>query len=465
MEVLLVNPPWSVQEKHFYRKINSRYAPLGLAYIASVLERNNIDVRILDCQALDYNLIDFEDYLKREKPKIVGIFCVTTTVDMSVRTAESSKKINPNTKTILGGPHATIMPRDLMANKDIDYVVYGEGEYTALELTGYLLGKSTKKIEGINGIYYKKNGTVHNTAPREYIKNLDEIPHPAYHLLPVERYKPGAGTYKKLPAMNIISSRGCPYNCTFCSKAIFGKTYRERSADNVVDEIKYLATKFGVRDIVFNDDTITINKKRLIEICDKMKKEGLDIAWSCMGRVNNIDEEMLNAMKKAGCIQICYGIESGDEGMLKSIKKGITLEQVRKAVKITKKVGIEVRGSFIMGSPGETRQTLQKTIDFSKELDLDIAAFNIATPFPGTEMFTYARENNLLMTENWADYDMYNQIIKLPDLREGELHQWYRKAFREFYIRPRYIASRITKIRSIEDIKDIANVLKSIFKK
>jgi radical SAM superfamily enzyme YgiQ (UPF0313 family) len=230
-------------------------------------------------------------------------------------------------------------------------------------------------------------------GPRPLIQNLDALPFPARDLLPMDKYIPLPNQYKRKPVANLMALRGCPYQCTFCSaNAVFGCSLRMRSAQRVYDEIKQLVDTYGIREISFWDDTLTVNKKWLHELCDLIISNHLDITWSCYARVNTVDLDLLKKMKKAGCWNIFYGIESGNQELLDRIKKGITLDQIRNAVKLTKKAGIEVRGSFMIALPGETPEMAHKTIDFAIELDPDYAQFSITTPYPGTELFEQAKQ-------------------------------------------------------------------------
>jgi radical SAM superfamily enzyme YgiQ (UPF0313 family) len=274
---------------------------------------------------------------------------------------------------------------------------------------------------------------------------------PAYDLLPISSYRPAKGAYKRLPAMSILTSRGCPGRCTFCSK-VLGSRIVFKSAKGIYEEIQYLIKSYKIKEILFYDDTFTVNRKNIIELCDMLIKDKVDISWTCFARVDFIDYEMLVRMKQAGCHQIMYGVENVDEGVLKNINKKINLPQVINAVKWTKKAKIECRLAFMVGNPGDTKEIVNENIEFVNKLNPDLAIFNITTPFPGTEMFNWAKERNLIITYNWDDYTLAKPVMRLENLTEIEIKELYLLMYRSFYMRPIYILRKLLKIRSTQDI-------------
>ena len=291
---------------------------------------------------------------------------------------------------------------------------------------------------------------MHNRQ-RAFIDDLDSLPYPAYHLLPIKHYRPSTGNYKRLPGMSIISSRGCPGRCTFCNTDACGKKVRFRSAENIIGEIELLQKKYGVREISFYDDTFTAFKANVLKFCRLIRDKKIDITFSCMSRVDMVDFETLKAMREAGCHQIGYGIESASPQIMAAIKKPITLERVKSAVDDTRRAKIDVRGMFMFGNPGETKETMEQTLRLAKELRCDIAVFNIATPYPGTEMFSWAKEKGYLMHEDWGRYDLSHCVMRLPTVAVEEIETFYRKAYRAFYMRLGYIVRRIFKMRTLDD--------------
>lgn len=455
MKIVLIYPPYSLKEEFGkLEEVGNLQQPLGLAYLAAVLEKERHQVKIIDAPPLGYTISDIIREVKDFSPDVVGLTTVTVDFYKAIKIACQIKK-NLGCPVIIGGPHLTADPENSMKQKCFDYGIIGEGEKTIIELVEKIRKNDLENLDKIKGIIYRHQGKIIKTQPRPFIKNLDTIPFPARHLLPpLEKYHPTPASYKKLPVGSITTSRGCPFQCIFCDRSIFGNNYRFRSPKNVVDELEILVRDFGAQEVRFWDDTFNANPERVVEICQEMIKRKLDIPWTCLARVNFVDQETLGWMKKAGCWQISYGIESGNPEVLKIIKKGLTKEMVRQALKLTKKAGIGIRGFFIFGLPGDTKKTMQETIDFAKSLSLDVANFYITMPFPGTELY---REG-----KNWGamkkiDYDKY--LVNLPEelayipkgLDSKTIKEFERRAYREFYRRPKYLFSQFLQIKSLRE--------------
>jgi len=454
MKVLLVNPAKYYKEGNIWKSIDRCLPHLGLAYIAAVLEKNNHEIKILDLEAEQKSEPELKQFLQEFNPGIIGISSTTPMINSALKLAEFCKRVLPKTLIAFGGVHASIMPSELLKEKFVDVIVRGEGELTFLELA------NGKKISQIQGVSFKKNGKIMHNKDRAPIQNLDDLPMPAYHLLPMSKYMPSLGNFKRLPAISIITSRGCPGKCTFCHTKVFGEKIRFESARKVFEEIEYLVENFGIKEISIYDDTFTANRQRIKELCKMITDSKLALTWSCMSRVDVIDEETLRLMKKAGCHQIGYGIESADEKILENINKRISLEQAKKAVMLTQKAGIDARAMFMFGNPGESEESLEKTLNYAIELNPDLVIFNITTPFPGTEMFEWARKNGFLKTLDWDDYDLSKPVMELPTVSSERIIQYYKKAYKRFYFRPKFLLKRLLKIRSLEDLK---MAFKSVF--
>jgi len=344
-----------------------------------------------------------------------------------------------------------------------DIFAYGEGELTAVELMNFFKEKNyvrkdvMEDVEGlknIDGLMFKVNEEIIKTKKRELISELDSLPMPARHLLKMKRYIPLPIEYKRLPAVHMMVSRGCPFNCTYCSThGAFGYKVRFKSPENVIKDIKHVIEKYGARQISFWDDVLTINKPWLMKLCNLMLEEKLNIVWNCYAHANTADDELLKKMKEAGCFCIWYGIEAGDDMLLKVINKSTTIERIRKAVKLTKKNGIEVRGLFMIGLPKETPELAQKTIDFAKELDLDYAQFSITTPHIGTTLYDMALQYGTLE----KNYDKYTQheavFVPFGYKNKEQVEAMTKSAYQQFYRRPSYILKQFVKIRNSEDIR------------
>lgn len=445
MDVLLINPGWMIREGNIWKKISGSMPPLGIAYIASYLSGKSVNVRIIDVQAEKLPVEALLDSVKAS-PDFIGITATTMTVKSGLETASLCRSRFPGSKLVMGGVHPTIMPEDVLKSPDIDFVIRGEGEKPFYELI------SGGDIRAIKGLSYKKEGGFIHNPDGALVEDLDTLPFPAYNMLPVRNYIPALGSYKRLPAISIITTRGCPGKCTFCLGSYLGGRVRMHSTRYIIDEIKMLIRDYGIREISFYDDTFTAYKNKVREFCSIIIAEKIDIVWSCFARVDFVDGDILTLMKEAGCHQIMYGIESGCDEILRNIKKRTSLEKAVEVVALTKKIGIECRAAFMLGNPGETLQTMRQTLDFSKKLDPDIALFNITTPYPGTEMYEWADKNGYLKTKDWSKYDLSTAVMELPGLKPGDVEAFYKKAHHEFYGRPSYLLKRLLKIRSFNDL-------------
>ncbi|MFH0852566.1 MAG: radical SAM protein [bacterium] len=448
-KVLLINPPWVIGEnKNLWEQVASCWPSLGLAYIAAVLEQGGHIVRYLDCTAERYTVGETGEFLKSlgEKPDFVGLTATTPMINNALAIARQARRVFPEAKIVLGGVHPSVMPEEVIADENVDFVVVDEGEETMKEL---VVGRDPKEILGL---VFKDSGQVIKNESRPLISDLDTIPPPSYHLLPMGKYYPAIGSYKRLPAMILFATRGCPGRCTFCHRAFRG-IVRKRSAADILNEIKILQKNYGIKEVAFYDDTFTLFKDVVREFCGTIIEEGIDITWSCFTRVDRVDEELLSLMKQAGCHLILFGVESADEQILENINKRISLDQVRQVVRAARRVGIETRASFMFGNQGETEETIKKTIDFAIKLDPDEVQFNIATAYPGTELFDWARKKGYVKSFDWDDYSMSNVVWEVPGLNAKTLQHYYELAHRKFYFRPKIILRRLAHIRSWEQFK------------
>ena len=447
-KVLLINPPWVIgEDKNLWNDVASCWPSLGLAYIAAVLEEAGHTVKYLDCSAERYTVKDAVATMRgfNESFDFVGLTATTPLINNTLTIAERAKEIFPGAKTILGGVHPSVMPDETISHPAVDFVAIDEGEQTILELA------NGREVSQISGLCYKQNGQTIKNPPRPLIENLDEIPPPAYHLLPMDKYYPAIGSYKRLPVMIMFATRGCPGRCTFCYRTFRGLV-RKRSARNIIEEIKILQRDYGIKEVAFYDDTFTLFKDVVKEFCDIIEREKIDLTWSCFTRVDHINEDLLRSMKKSGCHLILFGVESADEQILKNINKRISLNQVTEAVKSARRLGIETRASFMIGNQGETEETIKKTIDFAIKLDSDEVQFNIATAYPGTELFNWAKDKGYIKSFNWDDYSMSNVVLEVPGLDRAKMQYYYELAHRKFYFRPKIILRRLWHIRSWEQL-------------
>jgi len=439
-KVYLLYPPLSKQER-FSSNISDaggKEIPLGIFYLASYLRENGFKVKIADAEAEKLTKENIINEIKDFSPDFVGISSTTVAFHRTLEIAKFIKRKVKKIKIIVGGPHVTSNTDHAMSYNVFDYGVLKEGEITILELLNALY--ENKPINNIKGIAYKKNNKIIITPPREYINNLDILPFPAYNLIKnIKLYSPSPANYKSLPVINLITSRGCPYSCTFCDKNVFGQIYRERSAKNISMEIKYLWKNYNVKEIAFVDDIFLMNRKRIYDLFDILDKEKIEFNWSCKARVNNVDFEFLKFIKQKGCWRISFGIESGDKNILKGIKKHISLNQVEKVVNWCKKLKIKTTGFFIIGHPCETLETINKTINFSCKLRLHNAIFTINTPLPGSPQYNEIEKYGKIDKTNWSQFNYWRPVFIPKGLTKKILLQKHRESYRRFYWRPRII--------------------------
>ena len=370
-----------------------RFPPLGLGYLASYLRQHHISVNLIDCTFLSQN--EAIQRVTETKPSIIGIYSMFSMKDAAMQFAKLVRK--DCEMLVAGGPLPTLNPQDFL--EDFDVVVVGEGEETLLDLVHAT--ENSRPLSRVNGIVYRNpDGKVTSTTPREFIKDLDTLSFPTRELFDNDSYKSYFKRRYGYTTTSIITSRGCPFNCDFCSRAVFGNKFRARSAENVVQEMESVQ-KLGYDRIWFSDDCFTLDKKRLLTICDEIIQRGLKVQWECLSRVDTIDMETAQKMKQAGCVRVFFGIESGNNEVLAIMKKQATTEKARQAVFTTKSAGIQAGAFFIVGYPGETDQTVLDTLKFASSLPLDYLSFTMPYPIPGTAL--YERVKDKIEIDDWAE--------------------------------------------------------------
>ncbi len=459
MKVLLIKTPTSQEERYGKLKdIGTLHPSLGLAYIASYTEKEGHEVKVIDSEAMGYSFEDIKKIINDFHPDVIGMQTFCTNLNKCYKIGEIAKSIDKNIKIVLGGAQATLSPKECIKNEFVDFIIYGEGEISFNKL---LKNINEKDLSDINGLVWKQDGEIITNKPQELIKDIGTLPFPARHLFPMEKYHSSANLRGK-KTLNIITSRGCPFRCAYCSGHLtFGKTHRYNSTENIIKEIKELITKYEADSIQFYDETFTANRKRVIELCDEMIKNNIKIEWSCFTRVNLVDEELLKKMKEAGCYLIFFGLESGVQRLLDLIKKDITLEQQKKAIDLCKKVGIETWGSFILALPTETIEDSKKTINQAIKLDVDYVQFPICTPFPGTELYNICKKEGTILREDWDNFTTWDEIVYLPEGRtQEEIRNTVRLAYRKFYMRPKFMVKKIWGLKKLP-LKNMYNMVKA----
>lgn len=453
--MLLTLPP-GIHKLEIYRITGMKAPPLGLAYIAAVLEREGHKVRIVDTPALEMNFHEWIKDVKSWNPDIIGISMLTPTAPKGYTAAKLVKEeLGKDIIVIAGGPHPTYMYVEAL-NNNIDIVVRGEGEYTALDLVNAIEkhGLNENVLARIKGIAFKDNdGKTIVTSRRPFIENLDKLPWPARHLLPMNKYMLLG---KPIRIAHVMASRGCPYGCAFCTTSYFwGRKLRFRSAENVANEIEFLVDRYKVKQIAFTDDELTANRRFLYNLVKELKERGIDITFACGSRVDHVDREFLKFLYNNGCKILYFGVESASQEMLNSIGKKITVKQAEKVFKWIKELKGFAAGSFILGFPWETIDDMKRTVNFALKLDPDYAQFTALTPYPGTPLFNYASKYDLIEDWNWEHYTTIRPIMKGFHFTRRQLERMLKHAYRKFYLRSKFIVRELKAGR----LKDLASVL------
>jgi anaerobic magnesium-protoporphyrin IX monomethyl ester cyclase len=443
LKVLLINPRVNLP-------IDVRASPpLGLAYLAAMSEQRGDSVRVLDMEVEDTSP---QQVAQEHPPDVIGITATTVQIKDAWQVAQALKQTTQAT-IVLGGPHPTFLAAESVERPEIDVVVRSEGELTWLDLCAQL--ERSESLEGVDGVTYQRDGQVVSNPDRPVIDDVDSLPFPAHHLFRIDRYTNLQPTLDDVEGASypILTSRGCPYRCTYCSQ-ILPRKWRPRSPENVVSEWRWLVRDLGAKEIGVLDDSFNIDRQRVLDICDLIIAEGLNhVPWIMINgiRANLVDEELLGRMREAGCIRTAFGVESGNQRILDTvIGKRLTLDQVRAAFKAAKAVGMETIGFFIIGLPGETEQTMDDTIHFACELDPVVANFSMATPFPGTEMHKQVVESGRLLVNDWGEFAFFENKAQFEtDEMPAELvERKWQEAYRRFYLRPSRVAHTLLRKRT-----------------
>lgn len=428
------------------------YPPLGLAYIAAVSRERGFGVKIIEANALSLTHEQIKKEILDYNP---DYFAMTGSSSMMNEVEKLAELCPEHVKIIFGGIHASSMPEEVLRNyPKIDLVVRGEGEETIVEIL------SEKPYEQIDGLSYRKDGKIIHNKDSKFIENLDSLPFPARDLLPMDKYF--SFEAKRYPIDYIVTGRGCPYRCTFCADFITsGRKLRTRSAENIVAEIEHLIKNYGTQEIDFQDDNFTLYADRIKEFCNLMIKKGLNkkIIWKIANgvRCDKLSLPMLKHMKKAGCYMLSLGIESGNQEVLDRMRKAEKLEDIRNAAKWCRQVGIETRGLFIFGNLGENEKTMNDTINFAKSLALDTATFHIMIPMPGTELYNVIKKEGKFLDVGWEKYTAYSDGAFIHgDVTPELMSRMQKKAYKEFYLRPKFVIRRLRRIKSFKDIRLVA---------
>lgn len=450
MRILLLNPPpiklgaFVKDGRCQTRSGGELWPPFTLGIIASLLKENDFDFTFIDATAEKLTIDEFSRFIEKTSFDIVLINSTTATFFDDLAVARIIKAKDKEIITVFYGTHVTALPDEALSYEEIDYVIRKEPELTALKLFKAL--KEGKSVGNIKGVSYKLNGKHLHNPDISLNYDLDMLPFPALELFPNEKYLMPHNNQKFTV---IRSSRGCPFHCIYCtSRLYYGCKWRTRSVDNVLDEIERDVNDFKIENFHFNSDTFNLDKKWIFDFTEGIKNRGLDIKWVANSRVDTLDAKSLKAMKNSGCWLLSLGTESGDQKILNNTKKGITLKQSLNAVKLANSIGIETLCYFMFGLPGETKQSIVKTIKFAKELEPSYVRFYKAVPYPGTEFYNTAEKNGLIKSKDWSLYDMADcDIYEINEIPSKELMHEIKKAYFSFYLRPSYALQQFKKRR------------------
>ena len=433
------------------------FALLGLGYLAAVLEKNNYQVDVIDCQLIKLSLDDFRSEISKRQPDVVGVTSSTLTYQSALKLVKIAKEACPNCTTIAGGPHVTFWDdKALEECPELDVVVRREGENTVLELVQKI--EAGQSVNDVLGTTIRKDGKIVKNPDRPYIEDLDSLPFPARHLWPMDRLR----EYEDV--LYLTTSRGCVYWCEFCTTVrMHGRKYRMRSPTNVVDELEYLNKTYGMKKFTFCDDAFTVDQPRTEALCSEILSRGLKIQWNCGTRVDMITKELLVKMKDAGCISVWFGVESGTQQVLDAMKKGISPDLTIKVLGWVRELGLKPVPNVILGFPGETKKSAWKTIKFIEKIAPDdVGFYNVATPFPGTPMYDMVKEKGWIRVTDFDLYDTTHPIFETPSLSMKDLGKLREGAFHHYYLRRAFFFSKNRRFKVSTALIVAANVIADV---
>jgi anaerobic magnesium-protoporphyrin IX monomethyl ester cyclase len=452
--ILLLNPPGKELHQRSSRwggrKNRSGIVapPIFLATAASVLRERGIQARVMDAAAEGRTWEWVMSWIEENKPGMVVLEVSTTSIDSDSETAAELKKMGMI--VVFVGTHVTALPEETLRNYAADFLCIGEYEFTLPELWE-AVGRN-KPLGGVRGIAYRSGGDVVVTERRE-LRDINDFPIPAYDQLPVRMYYDPVA--RNQPWMAIRSMRGCPFGCTYCvaPRLMYNRTVRLRDPKKVVDEMELLMKRFGIREFFIDDETFTISRKHVSGVCGEIKRRGMKVDWVVFSRCDTIDEGVIKELKSAGCYMIKYGLESADQRILDKAEKGLRVNQIIKAFRITKKNGVRIHATVMLGLEGETEETLRKTLGFVKKLSPDYVQYAIATPYPGTKWYDSLEARGMILTRKWGDYDgSCRSLVRLDGISNKRLEQLVDVAYKDFYMRPGFLIRKILSMRSLGEI-------------
>ena len=466
--VLLINPPITDAQRQgplgpIIKNLYFNSPPLGIAYIAALLEKHGCRVRLMDAAVEGYTPDETIAEICGWKPDVVGITSSSNFFCNALELATNLKAAAPEIVTLLGGPHVSAQVEHAMRHTCFDYACVGEGEFTTLELVRTLADGGDVAL--VKGIAYRRDGGIFRTEARQLIRDLDVLPMPARHLLPLEKYIPQPNDGPYLPKMAMITSRGCPFGCTFCDHGTYGKTYRSFSAPRIVDEMAEMVDRYGARDIAFVDSLFMISEKRVAGIVDEIMTRGIKVHWTCTIRANIATRELLARMKEAGCWRVRIGVESGNQEVLDFIEKEVTKEQIREVVQAAEEKGLQTKAFFMIGHPTESERTIRDSIDFAKSLPLTDITVQINTPLPGAPQFKFFEEHGSLVSDRLEDYTFWQPVFIPEGLTKESMERLFRTFYLSFYLRPVIVWRHLRMLRRPSDLQRYFRALMLMFRR
>ncbi len=418
--------------------LGKRLPPIGLMYVAAALEKAGFEVQMLDNYLMKKPIDEIKQLVINLNPQIIGITCGSATYTRCIETAKAIKEVLPSCKIVVGGWHASYVPDSLLENQEIDYVVMGEGERAITQLATCIINGNEPAAMSIAGVACRRQG-INIKNPPKFIENMDEIPFPARHLLPLELYDRTIEYLSVKPADVMSISRGCVYNCGFCeTKKLWGNICRAFSPQRVIDEIQDLQSKYGTKGLYFINDNFTLRKNQTVELCNLMIKNKLDLEWVCDTRVDLVNQELLETMSKAGCKTIWFGVESGSQRVLQRIGRNTTLEQIENAFKLCRKNEIKTACSFMLGVPDETLKDMEASLKFAKKINPDWCLFNVFIANPDSKLY-----QELLESKKYDQLDKFLLSVKTEEFDYNSLLKIQRRFFKEFNMSPKQIMKRV----------------------
>ncbi len=442
--------------------VSGVYPPLGVTYLAGAARAAGYPVSIIDAHAQNLSNQRLLKVLARLRPPVVGITSTTFNWPVAANLARVIRGAMPDTQIWVGGPQLTLFPDECMTEEAVDLAVIGEGDETIVELLGRVA--AGEPLEGAPGTIVRtagKDGELIRGPAAPVIKDLDSLPLPAVDLLPLSRYR---ALSLPVPFLSMVTSRGCPFRCRYCSQVYVGGKYREHSAPRVLEEVKRAVQLFGAREIIFFDETFTMTRERILEVCEGILDAGIKVRWNVRTRMDRLDEELLAAMHAAGCWSIHVGIESGSPRIQKLMNKRLKLDRLPPVLAAARRIGMETRGYFMLGYPGETRAEMEETIRLAIDLPLDWASFTITQPMAGTDIFHDALDSGLFPQDYWRDYTL-GKVSESPgyftsdEMDAAALEAMLRSAYRRFYLRPRQLLSKAKNPRLWRELPTIIETL------